>query len=256
MKFQVTPLPSGYTTDVGGKALMNQREIERIRTVYAGRKGVKDKLYNPLDPGAFYLLTSRDRCMLKMLRIFLGSHQELQDMRILDIGCGDGNVLRRFVSLGARPENLCGIDLIEERIDRARAISPNIRFLIGDGGALPFEDATWDLVLLFTVISSILNPEAQRRVASEAIRVLKSGGAVLWYDFWLNPTNPDTKGISLSRIRDLFPHCKYVLQRTTLAPPLARRLARFSWPLCWMLESLPFLCTHYMGLIYKDRGKS
>jgi hypothetical protein len=30
-------------------------------------------------------------------------------------------------------------------------------------------------------------------------------------------------------------------------------LARISWTLCWMLESLPFLRTHYMGLIYKGR---
>ncbi len=235
---------------------MNQREIERIRAVYAKREAVKDRLYNPLEPGAFYLLTSRDRCMVKMLRVFLGSQRTLQNIRILDVGCGDGNVLRRLLLLGARPENLCGIDLIEERICRARAISPNICFLVGDAGALPFEGATWDMVLLFTVISSILDHEAQRRVASEAMRVLKPRGAVLWYDFWVNPMNSDTEGISPTRIRDLFPDCNYVLQRTTLAPPLARRLARLSWPLCWLLESLPLLCTHYMGLIYKDRGKS
>ncbi len=39
--------------------------------------------------------------------------------------------------------------------------------------------------------------------------------------------------------------------RITLAPPIARRLARWAWPLCRLREKVPLLCTHYLGAIRK-----
>jgi SAM-dependent methyltransferase len=236
------------------KRYMGQSEIERIRTVYKKREAMRKHRYNPLDLGAFYLTTSRDRSLVQTLRLYLEqSALSLTELRILDIGCGTGDVLRRLVLWGARPTNLAGIDVLEESIQKAKMLSPNICFAIADAQNLPFQDETWDLVLLFMVISSVLNPDIQARIASEALRVLKPHGAILWYDFWTNPINPDTVGITPARVRELFPGCRLLLKRTTLVPPLARRLARISWTPCWMLESLPFLRTHYMGLIYKGR---
>lgn len=229
---------------------MSPSEQERLRAVYAEREVLKQPHYDPLSAGAFFLSVSRDRRVLAALREFLGA-RALHQLEILDVGCGDGNMLRRLVLWGANPEKLCGVDLLEFRIERARRLSPNVRFLVGDASDLPFPNSSWDLALLFTVMSSILDESLRRRVASEVLRVLRPGGAILWYDFWLNPTNPDTHGISLYQIRSLFPNCRYRLRRTTLAPPVARRLAQISWPLCWVLESLPILCTHYIGLIYK-----
>lgn len=234
---------------------MNQSEHERLQTVYVQREIQKRFLYDPLDSGAFYLATARDRRLLQVLREFLRG-RSLQSISILDVGCGDGNMLRRLVLWGALPENLCGVDLLESRIERARYLSPNIRFLTCNAASLPFPDNSWDLVLLFTVISSILDENLQKQVAAETLRVVRPGGAILWYDFWINPTNPDTRGVSARQTRHLFPNCPVRLRRTTLAPLIARRLARFSWPLCWALESLPPLCTHYMGLIYKLKEES
>jgi hypothetical protein len=69
---------------------------------------------------------------------------------------------------------------------------------------------------------------------------------------WLNPANPQTRGIRPVEIRRLFPGCHFTFERITLAPPIARRLASFSWGLCMFLESLkifniiPFGDTHYL----------
>jgi len=54
-----------------------------------------------------------------------------------------------------------------------------------------------------TAISSILDPEIRRNICADMQRVLRSpdpasgkpGGMILWYDFWLNPTNPQTRGV-------------------------------------------------------------
>jgi len=236
---------------------MEPPETDRLRTVYRKREDAKKYLYNPLDIGAFYLLTSRDRALTQMLQAFMmRAGRSLADLRILDVGCGTGGVLRSLVSWGAQPQNLAGVDVLEERIQLAQRLSPNICFSVADARELPFANDSWDMVILFTVISSVPNPSIQSQIALESLRVLKPQGAVLWYDFWINPTNPDTVGITLNRIRELFPGCRLYLKRTTLIPPLARRLARISWSLCWLLESLPFLRTHYMGLIYKNEEAS
>jgi len=52
-------------------------------------------------------------------------------------------------------------------------------------------------------------------------------------------------------IQSLFPGCDVRLKRITLAPPLTRRVAPYSWLVCYLLSKVPFLCTHYLGVIRK-----
>lgn len=52
----------------------------------------------------------------------------LADRKILDVGCGSGGELRRFIEYGASPENLFGIDLLPDRIKRAKELNPLIDF--------------------------------------------------------------------------------------------------------------------------------
>ena len=103
--------------------------------------------------------------------------------------------------------------------------------------------STW---FCMTAISSILDPGIRRNICADMLRVLRSpdpasgkpGGMILWYDFWLNPINPQTRGIRPAEIKRLFPNCLYEFHRITLAPPIARKLAPISWGLCLFLESL------------------
>ena len=63
-------------------------------------------------------------------------------------------------------------------IDKARSLSPslpNLIFEIGDGTALGLKDASFDVVVLHTVLTHVPAPEA---VLAEAHRLLRSGGLV------------------------------------------------------------------------------
>jgi hypothetical protein len=83
-------------------------------------------------------------------------------------------------------------------------------------------------------------------------RVLKPDGLILWYDFHINnPRNPDVKGVKLREIQELFSNCEIRMKRITLAPPIARRVATYSWLLCYCLSRIPWLCSHYIGVIRK-----
>lgn len=224
-------------------------EVARIQGVYAAReRDIPWSRYSVASPGALLLQQQRVRSVVRVLRD--GGYFPLSETRIGDVGCGHGGWLVDFESWGATQSRLAGIDLDPARVDVTRKRLPEADIRLGDGLTLPWPDGSFDLVVQGTMFSSILDQEMRTVVAAEMARVLAPGGAILWYDFFLdNPGNPDVRGIRRNEIRRLFPGFDGSLRRATLAPPISRRLARFAWPLAVALESGRLLNTHYVGLL-------
>jgi ubiquinone/menaquinone biosynthesis C-methylase UbiE len=225
-------------------------EEARIRTAYAKREEA-DARYSWFSAGYQFMVQQRERRLLALLRRY--DCENLAAKKILDVGCGTGQWLYDFIKWGARPENITGIDLLPDRVTRARRLcSPAVRIQCASAAELPFSDARFDLVLQATVFTSILDPDLKRRVANEMMRVVKPEGLILWYDYHVNnPWNHDVRGVKRQEIAQLFSGCRIELERITLLPPLARVLARYSYLGCYLLEKLPPLCTHYLGVIRK-----
>jgi len=172
---------------------------------------------------------------------------------VVDVGCGYGRWLAEFLQWGADGSNLYGIDLNEGRIKKARKTVGLADLRIGDACRLPWGDGAFDLATQFTLFTSILDIEVKRGIAREMLRVLKPDGLILWYDFrYNNPRNPSVRGIESEEIRSLFPGCAITLEKVTLAPPVVRRVVPVSWLAALMLEKVPFLRTHYLGVIKKQ----
>lgn len=202
-------------------------------------------------PADFYSLDRPANRFLRQgqkraLRKALEEIGPLSGKRVLEVGCGSGNWLEMLEGAAS----LSGIELEPGRAARAAARFPGADIRTGDASRLPWDDASFDLVLQSTVFSSILEPGMRQAVASEMLRVLAPDGAVLWYDFFVdNPANPHVRGVRRREIAALFPGCRISLRRATLAPPLARRIVPVSWTLAALLESLRVLDTHYLGVI-------
>lgn len=228
------------------------QELERIRRSYAQRAEIPLDKYSCFEPAVLLKIQERERRMLEALAG--AGRQNLSQARILEVGCGWGDVLHRFIGYGARPEHLHGIDLLAERTALARELGPNMNFVCGNGGALPYRDGVFDIAMQFTAFSSVLDRDMRVRMAKEMRRVLRPSGMVLWYDFWLNPTNREVRGIRPAEVRALFPGCRYRFLRLTVAPPLARRVAKRSVLICQLLERVPFLLSHYLALIEPIAG--
>lgn len=205
--------------------------------------------YSLFQPGNLYLLQPRERVLLKLLQ--QQGYYPLTSRWVLDIGCGFGGELRRWLGYGLSPNQAIGVDINPDRLRKAQRLGPNILFVFADGKSLPFASESFDIVLLFTVLSSVLDPSHRLNIAKEAWRVLKDNGAVVWYDFIWNPINKSVTGISLTELKRLFPEAVFVLRRVSLAPPLARRIAPISFLLAACLDVIPFLHTHYLGLLIK-----
>ena len=177
----------------------------------------------------------------------------LDNRAVADIGCGAGRWLLEFAQWEGR--NLHGIDLEESRIRRAMELLPSADLHTGDARRLPWANDSFDLVSQFTLFTSILNDAVKKQIAAEMLRVLKPGGVILWYDFRVNnPRNRGVRGIAKAEIHSLFPGCTIRLRRVTLAPPLARMTVPLSWIAASILEKLPFLRTHHLGIIRKAGG--
>lgn len=225
-----------------------ESERERIREVYELPKAIG----TPLDLFALYTWQERQLHILKFFRkLGLSS---LQDLQILDIGCGSGAMLRRFLDFGAAPERCFGIDLVPKHVQAARRVHPNFNFVEGSAAQLPFENDTFDVVHQATLLTSVLDPKIKHAIASEILRTLRPGGHLIWYDFaYSNPRNPNVRGIGRGEIRELFRGCKIEFLRVTLAPPIARPVACVSPFLCRLLWAIPLLRTHYLCFIEKPK---
>jgi ubiquinone/menaquinone biosynthesis C-methylase UbiE len=225
-------------------------EEARIQAAYAKRSH-EDTRYSWFNSAYLFMMHERERQVLALLSRY--NIPALPNKTILEVGCGRGYWLCEFIKWGARPELVTGVELLPDRVAEARHVCPEgVTIDCGSAAELVYPNATFDLVVQSTVFTSILDSEMKQRIATEMLRVVKPGGMILWYDYHVNnPRNPDVQGVKKREIAQLFPQCAIHLQRVTLAPPLVRLLARYSWSACSWLGKIPLLCTHYLGVIRK-----
>lgn len=101
----------------------------------------------------------------------------LPGQRILDIGCGDGSLVRFFAKNGA---HATGVDINADVLARARAEKQvaDETFTEARGESLPFPEASFDSAVYFNALHHV--PVAvQGKALREAARVLRPGGTLL-----------------------------------------------------------------------------
>jgi demethylmenaquinone methyltransferase/2-methoxy-6-polyprenyl-1,4-benzoquinol methylase len=115
---------------------------------------------------------------------------------ILDLACGTGDIAYEFASRRAR--QVVGLDITLGMLSLAARKTRRARgavvFVAGDMTAVPFGDATFDVV---TTGYGLRNVPRLETALSEAARVLRPGGVLLSLDF-NKPENPIVRRVYLS----------------------------------------------------------
>ena len=177
---------------------------------------------------------------------------QLYNKKILEIGCAGGNIIPSLLKLGAIEENIIGIDVRPDRLNDAKETYPDINFSYMDASEMDFAKNSFDIVTIFTLFSSILNPKIRKQIASEVYRVLKPNGVVLYYDFrYNNPVNQNVIGINKIEINSIFPDMNKTLKLVTVLPPISRVIGKMTPYLYPILSTIPLLRSHYLGIFFK-----
>ena len=135
-----------------------------------------DQLAAELDPGSM-----PPTGLGELAEAMLAATPDLQGKRVLDLGCGDGNLTLALVNAGAR---VIAIDLSPGMVDVARrrvewfAPGGEAEFIAAPAEELPIPDGTVDLIVGRFILHHLAIPQAGR----ECARVLSPDAQMLFIE--------------------------------------------------------------------------
>jgi len=113
----------------------------------------------------------------KRVYTFLSSNTDLNGKKILDFGCGNGELLQIFVNNGVRSSNLYGVDVSPELIKLSKKkLKLKAKVKIYQGEKINFKDNFFDIILMTEVFEHLKDP---KKTITELKRILKKGGILL-----------------------------------------------------------------------------
>lgn len=126
--------------------------------------------------------------MLRLAKVKPGAH-------VLDVATGAGYVAAAAKTIGATP---VGLDFSGAQVELAQRTYPDIEFIRGNAQELPFDDQTFDAVVMGFGMNHLPEP---KKAALEAFRVLKPGGTFA-FSVWAAPAAGQGFGIVLTAIEE------------------------------------------------------
>lgn len=135
----------------------------------------KEKTKQHFNETAFDYNNSDDGKFVKdMYEVLVDEIQKSQSGKILDVGCGNGNL---FALLPDGKYELYGVDFSENMIIEAKKnCNTKASFSVADAENLPFDDDTFDILVCNASFHHYIHPNI---VLDEMHRVLKEGGKLL-----------------------------------------------------------------------------
>ena len=126
----------------------------------------------------------RRRLIAPVVRAARARNGQAQPLRVLDVACGTGHLLRMLGAALPSGTKLFGVDLSPHYIARAREVLPrdlDISLICDNAESLPFLDASFDVVTSVYLLHEI-PAEVRTRVLQEIARVVRPGGTVVVAD--------------------------------------------------------------------------
>lgn len=185
---------------------------------------------------------------------------DFKDYKILDTGCADGYGLTPFLVTGFSMDQLYGIDLFEERINKGRAMYPGLKLHVGDATEMDiFQANHFDMVMEQFCFCHIMDDSIREKIANQMLNVVKLGGYILVMDWAIGYAKYHYNGVSKNKVKKLFG----VGEKTEiikifpaqLVPPIGRALSNYVPFLYPLVKTIfPFLVLSSLTLLRVDHS--
>lgn len=100
--------------------------------------------------------------------------------RILDIACGTGALTRELAMGAASPRRIVGLDCNADKLEVAKRVCPALKWEKGNAEALPFKDASFDLVTCQFGLMLFDRPEAALREIRRVLALKGQAACLVW----------------------------------------------------------------------------
>lgn len=168
--------------NISGLKLLEHYETE-FANVFVCKKELNHN-NDIMNQNEYWNSVAEEKKFTTVLDVELFSKYVSKDCKILDVGCGYGRILNELAEAGFT--DLTGVDSAENMIKRGLREYPNLNLVANPDGKLPFEENTFDAVILFGVLTCVPDNESQKVLLNDIKRVLKTGGIIYINDFLLN----------------------------------------------------------------------
>jgi len=104
-------------------------ETDRIARAYQEMEARAGDRWSLANSGNRAMLAERRRRFKRLLEE--AGLAPVGERRVIEVGSGTGTELAWLLELGARPSNLFGVDLLADRVARAKRSYPELDFRVG-----------------------------------------------------------------------------------------------------------------------------
>lgn len=137
-----------------------------------------------MNQNEYWNSVAEEKKFTTVLDVTMFSKYVSKNSKILDVGCGYGRILNELFENGFT--DLTGVDTAENMIKRGKREFPQLNLIANPDGKIPFNNNSFDVVVLFGVLTCIPTDESQKEFLNEVKRVLKPQGIIYVNDFLLN----------------------------------------------------------------------
>lgn len=181
---------------------------------------------------------------------------DLRKTKILDAGCSDGYGMALFMALGIYADQLTGVDILTERLERGREINPGPSYVHSDIADIKLPSESFDITCEQFCFVHCPVESARQAGARELIRLTKTGGHIIVCDWRYSRKSKDLYGVSREWINKHFGVGTMTERLKTypamLVPPVGRVVSRFAPDLYFLIgRFLPFLVGAQLTVLRK-----
>ena len=134
---------------------MHERKSDKEKLSYKVKRGVKRKLKKIVGPWRPGYKVTRAHMIFNLCHLIDGGPKTPKGMDILDVGCGDGQLIEWFWSNGAR---ICGIDQSAHRVNTSSMDGVEVKNIPLEELDQSSFNRKFDLIIIDHVLEHILDP--------------------------------------------------------------------------------------------------